>query len=273
MAQRADRAGPPRLIALDFDGVVSDSAPESFAVALLTYAELYPDTCFAGPLRHFSSARAPAPAEVAADPLYARFVELMPLGNRAEDFGVALRSVELGEPVADQAGYDRFRASVDPEWIDAFHARFYEIRTALSRNDARGWRALMGPYPEFIALLRRRHRDAELAIATSKDRRSVAILLAEYGIADLFGDDRVLDKETGVRKDSHLRALHERTGVPYAETLFIDDKLNHLEVVAALGVRCGLARWGYNSEREAAQARARGFPVFELATAERQIFG
>ena len=49
--------------------------------------------------------------------------------------------------------------------------------------------------------------------------------------------------------------------------------MNHLEDVAPLGVRCALAAWGYNSERERARARALGFAVCDLAGAEAALFG
>ena len=263
----------PRLLALDFDGVISDSAPESFAVGLLTYIELVPDSGYGDRLERFSVERAPALASVASDPLYDSFVELMPLGNRAEDFGAVLRALEAGEQIHEQRDYDRWRAMIDPAWLASFHKCFYETRTTLSTNDRQGWGRLMSPYWKFVEFLRRRSTDAILAIATAKDRRSVEMLLEGYGIADLFPADRLLDKETGVRKDQHLIALRRAFGIPFGQMVFIDDKLNHLEVVAKLGVRCGLAAWGYNGAREADLARRAGYAVFELGNVESMLFG
>ena len=40
----------------------------------------------------------------------------------------------------------------------------------------------------------------------------------------------------------------------------MDDKVNHLEAVAPLGVRCALAAWGYNGAREQDRAREAGLP-------------
>jgi phosphoglycolate phosphatase-like HAD superfamily hydrolase len=262
-----------QLLALDFDGVISDSAPESFVVGLLTYLELVSDSGYRNRLAGVSEKRAPLLASVTSDPLYDSFIALMPLGNRAEDFGVVFRALDAGELLVEQQDYDRWRATIDPAWLESFHARFYEIRTELSTNDPRGWRRLMSPYPSFVELLRRRSADAILTIATAKDRRSVEILLEDYGIADLFPSARVLDKEAGVRKDRHIATLRDSFGVPFEQMLFIDDKLNHLEVVAKLGVRCGLAGWGYNGAREAESARGAGHAVFELATVESMLFG
>jgi phosphoglycolate phosphatase-like HAD superfamily hydrolase len=262
-----------RLLALDFDGVISDSAPESFAVALLTYTELIEHSRFDDRRAALESDSLPTPSRLAEDPLYASFLGLMPLGNRAEDFAISLSALETSRPVADQADYDAFRSELDEDWLQKFHRRFYENRTALSRRDPTGWRRMMGAYPSFLEILHRRAGDALLAIATSKDAETVNALLRDYGIEALFPRERVFDKETGVHKDAHLQQLHETVGVAYDEMVFVDDKVNHLDRVARLGVRCALAAWGYNGEREVELARQRGYRVCTLENAEEQLFG
>ena len=247
-----------KLLALDFDGVISDSAREAFAVARRTYLALRPDSTLFG---------------VDREVLYAGFLALMPLGNRAEDYATALAAIEAGAELPDQAAYDRFRAAQDPDWLGAFHARFYAVREELSETDRAAWLATLRPYPRFVALLRRRSGACEYAIATSKDRRSVGILLAHYGIADLFAPELVLDKEAGTSKATHLRRLAQARGLDWGEITFLDDKVNHLDHVAPLGVRCALAAWGYNGPREHREARARGYLVCTLDDAEQQLFG
>jgi len=261
-----------RLLALDFDGVISDSAPECFAVALLTYTQMIECSRFDDWRAALESGRLPAPSRLTGDPLYPSFLSLMPLGNRAEDFAISLVAIEAGKKLADQADYDAFRAELDEGWLRSFHHRFYENRADFSRRDPKGWRRMMGPYPRFLEILHRRAGDALLAIATSKDAATVDALLRDYGIDALFPRERVLDKETGVHKDAHLRRLHERVGVDYAAMIFVDDKVNHLDRAAGLGVRCALATWGYNGEREVELARRRGYRVCTLDDAEAQLF-
>lgn len=262
-----------KLLALDFDGVISDSAPEAFVVALRTWCELQPGSDLAESRALVEGAGAPPPDAIAAEPVWAEFIAMMPLGNRAEDYGVELAAIEAGVALADQAAYDTFKAGLEPEWLRAFHKRFYRVRGAMSEADPAAWRRLMRPYPGVCELLRRHARETVLAIATSKDRRSVAKLLAAYGAADLFPEGRILDKETGVSKRAHLEHLHRRHGLAFEEMTFVDDKVNHLESVAPLGVRCGLAAWGYNDEREVRQSRERGFLVLALDDVEAQLFG
>ena len=261
-----------RLLALDFDGVISDSAPESFVVALRTFAALRPESRLAADAAAAVGGEAPSRERVLAHPLYPAFLELMPLGNRAEDYGVILAALEAGARLPDQAAYDAWRDGLERDWLRTFHKSFYRVRTALSESDPRGWGKLMGPYPRLPAILRRHAGQVVLAIATAKDRRSVAKLLQAYGIADLFPEDRVLDKETGVSKTDHLAHLRAVLGIPYAEMTFLEDKVNHLDAAARLGVRCALAAWGYNGERELRHARARGYLVCTLDDLERQLF-
>ncbi len=246
-----------KALVLDFDGVISDSAREAFVVARRTWDALRPGSGLAG--------RDP-------DALYVRFLELMPLGNRAEDYATALAAIEADLALPDQEAYDDFRAGQDAAWLRLFHRRFYAVRDDFARQDPEGWRRLLAPYPRFLDLLRRRAGQVPYAIATAKDRRSVAVLLREYGVEDLFDEHRVLDKETGVTKVAHLEHLRDELGVDFPELTFVDDKVNHLDAVAALGVRCALAAWGYNGPREHVLARRHGHLICTLDDAEAQLF-
>jgi phosphoglycolate phosphatase-like HAD superfamily hydrolase len=264
-----------RLLALDFDGVISDSAPESFAVALETYALLRPESKHGSVAAQLFEARSRPEllAAIVGEPLYRAFLELMPLGNRAEDFAVALGILERGALVSEQADYDREWKSESEAFRASFHERFYQRRAAFAAGAPEAWRSLLSPYPEFIDLLRARSGDVVMAVATAKDRPSVLELLGRYGIAELFSDEFILDKETGVSKRAHLEALAQRSGLGFSEITFVDDKVNHLDDVASLGVRCALAGWGYNGERERALCAQRSYLVCELADVERQLFG
>jgi phosphoglycolate phosphatase-like HAD superfamily hydrolase len=243
---------------LDFDGVIFDSARESFTVARRSYLDLRPDSSLARRSK--------------AD-LYGAFVELMPLGNRAEDYGTELAAIDTGERLPDQEAYNKFRASQDPQWLEAYHSQFYAVRHSMAEETPDAWHALMHPYEPFVEILRRRAGQIPYAIATAKDLRSVEALLSAHGIADLFQPHLILDKETGAKKSAHLERLHGLLGLPYPEMTFVDDKVNHLDTVASLGVRCALAAWGYNGSREHDLAADRGYLVCTFDDVEDRLFG
>jgi phosphoglycolate phosphatase-like HAD superfamily hydrolase len=261
-----------RGLVLDFDGVLFDSAPEAFLVARRTYAGVGPPVPADKPLSPPGDPWEMSRDEVLADPLYRRFVGHMPLGNRAEDYAAILSILERGVRVGDQEGYDGERERLSKEYAEAFHSHFYEVRTGFQDTHPQRWRALQGPYTPFVELLRRRWSDRTLAIATAKDRGSVRRLLDDNGLSDLFPDERLMDKETGRSKSAHLKRLHETLGLPFGDLTFVDDKVNHLDAVAPLGVRCVLAGWGYNGDREHDLARQRGYVVCSLRDAERILF-
>jgi phosphoglycolate phosphatase-like HAD superfamily hydrolase len=262
-----------RVVALDFDGVIADSARETFVVALRAMVAMRPSSRLA-PMRGEAEAAArDEPAAMERLALFAGFRVLMPLGNRAEDFGVALDALEQGRSFPGQPEYDAFLATHHRQWLLEFHERFYLERERLAAAEPELWRSLQPPYPEVVAALQRHRGAPRLAIATAKDRRSVEALLEHYGLAGAFAPDLVLDKETGVAKTAHLELLQRRLGVPFSAITFVDDKLRHLDAVAPLGVRCVLAAWGYNGARERIAAGAAGHLVCAASEFEARVLG
>ncbi len=262
-----------RVLALDFDGVLCDSSREVLVVAVDAYASLQPASALLPGLRKLRGRALAGEHSFRRDPLYRRFAELLPLGNRAEDFGVALWAIDGGLRVLDQTGYDAAHRHVGGAWRDAFHDRFYAARDALRAADVEGWRRLHLPYSGLAETLRGRGSAWRCAVATAKDGRSVRLLLADLGLEGVIDPGLILDKETGVDKTSHLRELSARTEVPCGGITFVDDKVNHLAKAASLGVRPVLAGWGFNTPREHDLARALGYPVATLATAGEILFG
>jgi phosphoglycolate phosphatase-like HAD superfamily hydrolase len=254
-----------KLLALDFDGVLSDSAREAFSVALRAYADLRPGSRLAG-----AAARPEAEANPA---LYDAFLALMPLGNGGDDYAVALAAVEAGVAIKDQADYGAWYASQEVPFLRAFHRHFYEVRTEWAARDPDAWVRLLPPFRPIVEVLRRRAGGVAYAIATAKDHASVVRLLRAYGCADLFDPGLILDKEVGVSKRAHLSRLAWGLGLPFSEITFVDDKVSHLLDAARLGVRCAFAAWGYNGPREEDEAREAGFLVCTLEDAEALLFG
>jgi phosphoglycolate phosphatase-like HAD superfamily hydrolase len=260
------------VLALDFDGVICDSSREVFVVAVDTYADLSPGSRLVEHLQPLRENAAAGGGEYRDAEIYTQFCDLLPLGNRAEDFGVSLRAVDDRLTITDQDDYDTFYQSIGHQWLNRFHARFYECRERLRVDDVRAWRMLHLPFPGFADILRRHMDHTRPAVATAKDSRSVELLLDDLGFGGVFEKEMILDKEIGVEKSRLLQVLRERTGVDFSDITFVDDKVNHLVKVAELGVRCVLAGWGFNTDREHDLARKLGFEVAALATADEVLF-
>jgi phosphoglycolate phosphatase-like HAD superfamily hydrolase len=260
------------VLALDFDGVLCNSSREVFVVAVDTYADLEPDSALLEELVSLRDDAAGGGERFRESSVYTEFRDLLPLGNRAEDFGVSLRAIETEAAITDQEGYDTFYREIEPDWLHRFHERFYACRSALRDTDLDGWLRLHLPYPGLAPILRRHADLTRPAVTTAKDARSVQLLLDELGLGGIFDRELILDKETGVEKTHHLRALQRRAEVEFGGITFVDDKVNHLLRVAELGVRPVLAGWGFNTPREHGLARERGFEVADLSTADEVLF-
>jgi phosphoglycolate phosphatase-like HAD superfamily hydrolase len=260
------------ILAIDFDGVICDSAREVFAVSLQAYASINPVSGIILDIEQRCNQPSWQSAHLLTEPMFQRFLQLMPLGNRAEDYGVVLESIERNTPITDQVSYDAFRATLAPSWLDEFHRLFYEHRAVL-RSDLEGWLALHSPYGWFVDLLEQRAGRAQYAIATAKDSESVDILLHHFGISGLFGPDLILDKNTGEDKADHLEELARRTEAGFEDITFVDDKVRHLLAVIHLGVRPILAGWGYNTQREHTTAVQHGLAVADFDNADNLLFG
>lgn len=258
-----------KVLALDFDGVISESGPEVFLVALRTFTGLSPDSH----LRETLAACESSVDALRASTVYREFVEMMPLGNRAEDFGVELAALAEGVRIRDQSEYDAFFARQSSRFLNEFHAAFYQERRRFQQSDPERWESLAAPYPAFMTALHELSGRVELTIATAKDAASVDRLLKRYGVDSLFPSSRIFDKETGRDKCAHLDAIRLCCGVAFEEICFVDDKVNHLINVAGLGVECVLAEWGYNGPREIKLADERGFTICTLDRAVDTLLG
>ena len=115
-----------KLLVLDFDGVIADSAREAFEVARRDLAA--------------RCGRSRRCATATRRRCIAAFVALMPLGNRAEDFGGRARGDRGGRRAARiRRRTTRSTPRRIAAWLRAFHERFYVVRAEFSSEDPRGW--------------------------------------------------------------------------------------------------------------------------------------
>jgi phosphoglycolate phosphatase-like HAD superfamily hydrolase len=253
------------LIAFDFDGVISNSIHDSFVTSLNSYITFKTDhnLPLSGPI---VPARRIFEFEKEHADLFAAFKSLLPMGNRAEDYYVILRIIEENRTasIQDQESFDAYKESLSKSVRDDYHAFFYQFRISLQNKDADAWAELLPAFPGIQEIIPGLSGDFTLAIATAKDRRSVELQLARYGLTGYFDPENILDKDYSESKRGHLTRFHELHGTPYEHMHFIDDKVLHLVSVADLGVHCYLSMWGFNSEREHDIAAENGFIMLEL---------
>ncbi len=226
----------PKLLALDFDGVICDTVREGCRSAWQVCRELLP-----------LDGEAPPP------PLASLFVRLRPVVEHGWEFPVLVLAILDGIPEAtiweafQTACRERILAKyrVTPRQLAA---RFDAVRDRAIATSLDGWLADQGLYPGMAHRLRRVLASGiALYVVTTKEGRFAHTLLETHGVTMPL--DRVWGKERARPKPELLRVLAKTHRLAYREIWFVEDRLKTLQAVtgaADLGeVGLFLALWGY----------------------------
>jgi phosphoglycolate phosphatase-like HAD superfamily hydrolase len=250
------------VLALDFDGVISNSLLEAYLITWRIAGGLDPRLVPA-------DGRLPTPENIHDFREQNRehwnaFKDIVPFCNRGEDYLLAHQAVCEKRIIKTQEEFYSFAQCSPKDRLDRFHEEFYCERYRLTDQELDRWLALNTAYPGVPEALKLLASKFTLAVATSKDRESVLRLLQNYGIKDYFEPHAVLDKSAGASKRAHLAALGEIYHCSFDRISFIDDKVAHLTDCSPLGVRPYLAGWGYNGTPEYETARKQNIPILEI---------
>lgn len=232
-----------KLHALDFDGVICDSAVETAITGWKAARPLWADM----------------PAEVPRE-MIARFREVRPVIETGYEAILAMRLLFLGETVAaiyQDHGvlFQALLAQIDGG-VDSLKQLFGATRDRWITEDLADWVAMNPLFPGIAEKLRQL---PDFYIITTKQERFVKQILDAHAIAvpgeRIFGLDRHLSKPEVLRQ---LLLAH-----PDKTLVFVEDRLPTLSKVIdtpeLAGVKLIFALWGYNTPAD--QARAESLPV------------
>lgn len=244
----------PRVLALDFDGVICDGMIEYFRTSQRTYTAIWNEKIS---------------PEVAQ-----RFYALRPVIETGWEMPLLLRAIALG--FTDTEILDRWpdiaRDLLKTENLDKkrLSRELDNVRDRWIAEDLEGWLDLHRFYPGAIDRLSGLLRsDTAAYIVTTKESRFVKRLLQKVGID--FPADRLFGKEVNRPKYATIRGILADTGALPGDVWFVEDRLEALELVREqedlADVRLFLADWGYNTART--RDSIRDDPRIQLLTLER----
>lgn len=235
-----------RVLALDFDGVVWDSAGECYQVGWRAYQELT--------------------GKILSDRAYERgFLRGRPLARTGHDFYLLLRLMEEN-PERDlaQMSLEEFvhERGLHADEAAKFDRIFYLLRAHFRDSEPELWTSWQAPYRDMLKLLDEwEPRFHGVALATTKDTDSAKGLLATIGRHwPVFG------KEFSEHKADQIEGVAQHFKVSPTQILFVDDLLENLEQVRPTKAAMALADWGYNLPEAKQQAIDRGYRVVGLET-------
>ena len=232
----------PNLLALDFDGVLCDSARETAMTAWRAGRTIWPEW------------QGEAPAE-----LVERFCTLRPwleTGYQALPImRMAWEGLTAAQLATDFERYEQRIVADSQRSREELVALFGATRDAWIRDDLAGWLGANRFFPGTVAALARAlDEGVPTTIVTTKQERFVTALLKGVGID--FPADRLYGLERGVSKETVLRQLLESHA---GRVHFVEDRYDTLERVMAqpelAAVALYLATWGYCTPADLLAAR------------------
>ncbi len=226
----------PTVLALDFDGVICDTAREGCRSAWQVCQGLVK---LDGDL--------PPPDLVEA------FVRLRPVLESGWEFPVLVLAVLDGVPEATL--FRSFQTDCVPRILEKYRvtrqelaARFDAVRDRAIARSLDGWLADQGLYPGMAERLQAILRDGvAVYVITTKEGRFAHKLLEIHGVR--MPAAHVWGKEQARPKAELLRVLARERRADYRDIWFVEDRLKTLQAVeresdlTALGLY--LATWGY----------------------------
>lgn len=230
-----------KVLALDFDGVIWDSAGECFQTGWRAYKELT--------------------GRELSDRVYERgFLRGRPLARTGHDFYLLLALMEeapdrdLAQMPLAEFVKERSRRA---EEASKFDRVFYLLRSHYRDHEPALWASWQRPYPEVMKTLDEwEERFSGLALATTKDTASAQALLNSTGrYWPVFG------KEFSEHKADQIYGVAQHFQVEAEQVLFLDDLLENLEQVSPTKAQTALADWGYNLLDSRAEALKAGHRV------------
>jgi len=250
------------VLALDFDGVLCNSARETGITGWKAAGSLWDDM------------RSPLPPESLLES-YCRARPVIETGYEAIAMVRLLKDGSNPDELLVSFP-QRLPGAIERSGLDvAGLKRLYgEVRDRWIREDPQEWLSLSPLYPGTREILSAVARETTCYIVTTKEERFVRELLRHNSVnfsgRHIYGLDRGMKKEAVLRE---LMKLH-----PKHPLHFVEDRLATLKRLLAqpdmAAVRLHIACWGYNTEAECQEAvhlkihLLRALSLAEIANAE-----
>lgn len=242
----------PILYALDFDGVICDSAIE-------TAISGWKAAC-----RIWSEMQGPAPVELVED-----FRKVRPIIETGFEAILTTRQLFLGSSVASiYAEHKQQFANLKQQagiGDNELKALFGETRDQWIAADRQEWAAMNPLYANVADKLKDLGRDSIWHVITTKQERFVKAIFAANGVE--LAEERIFGLDRKLSKIEVLQQLKQQ--YPTHSIHFVEDRLptliNVAKVEALSDVALQFALWGYNTEQDKADAKQHGFRCLQLA--------
>ncbi len=252
-----------KILAIDFDGVISDSALKSLFVSHNAYCKHFGSNkklnfggkCFT--FDNWESMKKEYHREME------KYKELRAYVEESRDFLVMIKIIEEEIEVNNQQEFIKIREKMDLDY-QFFHKLFFQEKEIWQNKDFARWFSLAPFYEKAVSGIKQLLKEkVNIVIATSNLGKAIHPAFHEDFLGFHMNPKDIFDKNYGINKSDHMRAISEQYKVKFEDIYFIDDQLSYLEETQILGVNVFLAGWGYCTDEQKNIARSKGITVVE----------
>ncbi len=252
-----------KILAVDFDGVISDSALKSLFVSHNAYCRYFGAEAkknFGGQLFTFAN------WEQMKKEYYQEMEKYRKLRAYVEqscDFLVMIKIIEEQIEVKNQEEFIKIRNELDLDYY-LFHELFFQEKERWQKKDFAKWFSLSPVYEEVVAGIKQLLKEGvKIVIATSNLGKAIHPAFQQDYLGFPMDLKDIFDKNYGQNKSDHMKAIKAQFKVNFGDIYFVDDQLSYLEETQILGVNVFMAGWGYCTEEQKDIARSKGITVIE----------
>lgn len=239
------------IYALDFDGVICDSAVETAITGWKAASRIWPDM----------------PKDVPLE-MIDRFRQVRPIIETGYEAILTMRLLYIGKSVdaifRSHAELNRNLMLEAQVGADVLKQRFGDTRDQWIAADLADWIGMNPLFDGIADKLWQLGQRAEWYVITTKQERFVKHILKANGIE--LADERIFGLDRNLSKPEVLKNLVKQH--PQQTIYFVEDRLptllnvrKHTELA---GVKLIFALWGYNTDEDKAQAVQEKFNLQEL---------
>ena len=252
-----------KILALDFDGVIVDSAWECLFISYNAYFKVYKrkkKDFFGGEpftFENWENIKKRYKKEVD------HYRIMRPYIRGANDYGLIIKLMEEKKIIENQKEFDKYRKNVDFDF-EAFHQEFYKERDRIQAMDFKAWFKLESAFPKITKGINKLLEEGtKIIIATSNRRRAIAKCFTPKYLGFEIKQEDILDKRFGEDKSEQMKHIVKSYNIKFEDIYFVDDQVNHLIQTRPLGVKVLLAGWSYATDIQKEEARKQNIPIIE----------
>jgi len=252
-----------KIVAVDFDGVISDSALKSLFVSHNAYCKYFGSKVkksFGGELFTFDNWKEIKKQYKKEMDYYHHLRSYIEISG---DFFAIIKIVEEQVQIKDQQEFIAYRSQLQFD-SHFFRELFFKEKEKWQKKSFRKWFFLSPVFKEVVKGIQRFTKEGQkVVIATSNLGEAIHRAFQPKYLGFKMDIEDIFDKNFGKHKAEHMQAIAKKYGAKLNEIYFVDDQLSYLKGTDTLGVQVFLAGWGYCTKSQKEEAKKAKIPIIE----------